>query len=122
MSNNDWKWLLVCLLIIILFLITQRFDGDKAVQFISLAAAITSIVLAMLAIVYAFIVNTDFNRTLQRISSTSEILKGISENLAKDVGGYSEKVDHLPSTISRILENRMDSNPVEPQTDDMIDT
>ena len=119
-------WLIIVLSLCTVALIVYQPDADKVNAFISFAATLSSLFLAIVAIFYSMVANQGFSSTLgflqsssanvesaaRNISETSAALSGQSEKLISElvllnptVMGIAEKIDRLsPSANSEVAQ------------------
>ncbi len=120
MRNNikiHFIYIIGILLAIIVTLLTVNWSGkDDLVKQISFAASISSIILAALAIIYAFFSSSSLTNTIGLFTNASndldknaQIISEISSELSAKVGeipeqiaGMRERVEALPSEIKEI--------------------
>lgn len=105
--NREYKihafYVVAILLVVIIGLATSRWgDNPKLVEYLNFAATLTSLVLAVLAIVYAFLSNASISNSVAEIG---EAAKGIAK-VAGDVSGastaLSAKIDSIPPQLETV--------------------
>lgn len=88
-TNKDWKWLLGILVFIISILIliiigvisVRLSDNIDIVNVISIGAGLVSMVLGIVAIIYAFIQSKESSNTLSKINEKVNKINGINDRL-----------------------------------------
>lgn len=112
-----FSYIISILLVIIVVLASVEWsDNSDLIKYISFASTIASLLLALLAIVYAYLSNATFSKNITLINEVSNELKTntsnlsiISETLEKDLKklpltleGVDKKVDALPELLSKL--------------------
>ncbi|MFB2800660.1 hypothetical protein [Shewanella seohaensis] len=118
-SGVHFFYVLVILLGLIVYLFTSHFaENSQVVAYISFAATISSLILAVFAIFYAVHSNGEISKFSSELRSTSSILEDSSNQIGKtsnelsDITGeinqaiqsLSSKIDDVPRTITEKLD------------------
>ncbi len=74
-------------------------------EMINMALALSSLILAGLAIVYSFHTSGSLNKSLYKIEDSSESIKKTSINLQESNESLRKKVEHIPTSISSLKES-----------------
>ncbi len=104
----NFFYLAAILLITIVVLITVEWGGIKGlVDYISFGLTLTSLFLALIAIVYAIISNTTFSQHLGTLRSVTQTVVDASGGLSKITNTLDAKLAELP-TLIRNVETKID--------------
>jgi len=110
-------YIISILLIIIIILSTLKLSSNSdVIKYISFASTIASLILALLAIVYAYFSNSTFSKNITLINDVSNELKQNTENLTtiseviekdiknlpKAIDGMGKKVENIPNLIKEL--------------------
>lgn len=109
------------LLILAIAIFSFYFCSDKNVlDFISLASALVSIILAVVTIVYSFVINGQTSGQMDKLISTSENLKSTAESVEEATGIYRQTADGLQFNV-RLLQDNIERilNRIEKKIDTM---
>jgi len=88
---------------IIIILSTIKFTSNTdLIKYISFASTIASLLLALLAIVYAYLSNSTFSKNVNLINEVSNELKSNSRNLSNISDSIGEEIKKLPLTIQGV--------------------
>lgn len=108
-NNRDWKWfigilfgVIVILIIIIIFSLSYKLSNDRdMVNITSIGAGLVSIVLGIVAIIYAFFQANESSNTFSKIIEKVNEINFIKENttLIKDT---LQSMRSMPNTITSV--------------------
>ncbi len=111
-------WIIAVLLAVIAGLIVRSPGGELMYNYTSFAAAIASILLAMVAIIYAFIANQSFSDTIVSMSKAGEevgqhasTLRELATDFFRGIDNLSTAVQSFPDsvkTVSSEITQRLD--------------
>ena len=113
-------WYIIAILVaIIIFLIVNNFGNNiELVGYVSFAATIASIFLAVISIIYAFYSNSQLSQTLGKLDNSSQSLEktslsldsssqkvsNISEQLSSEIQKLTETINSIPKSIESMGE------------------
>ena len=118
-----FSYIISILVLIIIILMTVKWsDNYELIQYISFASTITSLLLAVLAIVYAYLSNSTFSKNINIINDVSNELRANSKRLSnisatinrdikllpKSIEGMGRKVEELPAKLISQLSPNID--------------
>jgi LPS O-antigen subunit length determinant protein (WzzB/FepE family) len=93
-------YIISILLIIIILISTLKLSSNSdLIKYISFASTITSLLLALLAIVYAYFSNATFSKNITMINEVSSELKQNTSNLTKISEVIEKDIKNLPIAI-----------------------
>lgn len=95
-------WLISLLLLVIAGLVLLLPNGQLLVNYVSFAASIASLILALVAIFYSIISSEGFFRTVGNIQGLSEDIRSESERVASNSSEFAERSDRLLEQLSQI--------------------
>lgn len=89
------------LVIVIIFLLAKSLHKDiDAVQFISFAATLSSLILAVIAIIYSIISNGQFSSSISKMSDSAEVIGSLSKNVDITISSVKESTEDMKSFVS----------------------
>lgn len=92
------------LTILAIIIFSYVFYGNrKVLDFISLASALISIILAIITIIYSFIINNKSTEQIQSLFTTSNKLQEAATNVERASTQYEVTAESLHNNIDRIL-------------------
>lgn len=97
-------WLIVLLCAACAALIIELPNGDKVNSYLSFASSIASLILAVVAIVYAFVADQGRHETTSLLQSSAENISKGSMTLKELSSKVSEKIDVIIGQVSDIAE------------------
>lgn len=101
-------YILLILCGIIILLITVKWvEIPSLVQYLTFALTVTSLVLAMLAIVYSFYSNTTFSQTIGTLNSVSKDVATSAKELNESTIALSRQVEAIPSRLL-VMESKVE--------------
>lgn len=107
------------LLIVAISIFSVFFYGDKNVlDFISLASALISIILAIITIIYSFVINSQTAGEFNKLNEASTVLQNAAKKVENATISYKDSADSLEENIKKIIEV---INNVESKTDKILD-
>lgn len=87
----------------IIGLVTVKWSSiTNLVSLITFALTLTSLVLAALAIIYAFVTNGSFQGTIQSLHKTSDEMKASGSRISSVLTAFEEKLDHIPKILKTV--------------------
>jgi len=102
-GSLHFRYIVGILVAIIIFLCTKNFGNqDKLANALNFALGLTSMVLAILAIVYAFVANNAFAGTVSKIVSAAESIKAETVQLDQSLRKVEAVVDSIPKSLAKI--------------------
>lgn len=103
------RWIVGILAAIVIALLTAMWAKVEIVNdHISFAATLMSLLLAVLAIVYAFVSNSQFSNNISALLAAANKTTGAAQNINSAAERLEEIVAQLPSSIARV-EQKIDS-------------
>lgn len=107
MNNQSFKihvfYIISILIGIIIILISVKWGKiDKLVEYITFALTLTSLVLALLAIIYAVFSNSKFVQNITTLTNISDEVKNSSKELSQATEELKSKIDVIPSSIKDV--------------------
>lgn len=94
------------LIILAIAIFSFCFCGNRNVlDFISLASALVSIILAVITIVYSFVINGQTSGQMDKLISTSDNLKSTAESVEEATGIYRQTADGLQFNVRLLQDN-----------------
>jgi hypothetical protein len=96
----------ILLAIIIALLTVQWSEIPNLANYLNFALGAASLVLAVVAIVYAFFANNSFSMTVAKLDSAASTIKDETTDLEKAVQGLEEHVKEIPKAL-HLLEDKM---------------
>ena len=94
------------LIILAIAIFSFCFCGNRNVlDFISLGSALVSIILAVITIVYSFVINGQTSGQMDKLISTSENLKSTAESVEEATGIYRQTADGLQFNVKLLQDN-----------------
>lgn len=107
-------YILLILVGTIIGLTTSRWgDNPKLVDYVNFAATLTSLVLAFLAIVYAFFSNWAISTNLAKMQTAADSVREVSSEVSAAAQELREKIEAIPSKLDQMeghvveIRNRM---------------
>ena len=98
------------LLAIIILIVAGKFGNNEAVvTYLSFALTFTSLFLALIAIIYAFISNSQLSNNLNTINSASNEIEKVSKSLDKTNSEINSRINEIPSLI-RGVEQKVEAS------------
>lgn len=95
------SYILSILLTIIIVLMAVRWvEIPKLVELITFALTLTSLVLALLAIVYAVYSNTSFSQNITTLNNASREISGTAESINHAAEDLAKKIEAIPSRLA----------------------
>ena len=95
-------WLIGLLIAIISWLLLGERDGNVVRDYISFAASVASLVLAVVAIFYALISNQSFSETVGSLKSTTENVHKAARNIADSSSILADHSERMLGEVSRV--------------------
>ena len=93
------------LLIITISIFSVFFYGDKNVlDFVSLASALISIILAIITIIYSFVINSQTAGEFNKLNEASTTLQDAAKKVENATMSYKDSADSLEENIKKIIE------------------
>lgn len=92
----------ILLVIIILLLAVKWSENDDLIKYISFASTIASLLLAVLAIVYAYLSNSTFSKNITLINEVSSDLKSNTDNLSRISEAIEKDIRKLPGALEGV--------------------
>lgn len=103
-SWHGYVFIASILTILAIIIFSYVFYGNRDVlNFISLASALISIILAIITIIYSFIINSESSGQLQNLFTTSNKLQEAATNVERASTQYEVTAESLHNNIDRIL-------------------
>ncbi|WP_454982883.1 hypothetical protein [Capnocytophaga sputigena] len=119
-------WYIIAILVaIIIFLIVSNFGNNtELVGYVSFAATIASIFLAVISIIYAFYSNSQLSQTLGKLDNSSQSLEktahsldrssqkvgDISEQLSSEIQKLNETINSIPKSMESVEKKVEETN------------
>jgi uncharacterized membrane protein (Fun14 family) len=109
-------WAISVLLLIVAWLLLQAPNGQLIGQYIGFAASVASLVLALVAIGYAFVSNQGFSQSVGALEVSSRDVRSAAQNIAEVSRLLSEKAEILTGEVARVpdamlaLTEKIDAN------------
>lgn len=102
--NKEYKihacYIVAILVAIIIALTTSKWgDNPKLVDFVNFAATLTSLVLAVLAIIYAFLSNASVAKSMNEITSASSAMSTTADNISNAAKELSNRIETIPTKL-----------------------
>lgn len=118
------EWLYIIFIVVLLQFIIQvaawLYGGNSgALNYISFAGTIVSIILAVLAIVYSFVQSISQQSSSEKISSQVEKLIGVTNNIEVSKEGLSDTIRSLSSMAQKIDESIAHQGQIKVQVDNI---
>ncbi|WP_289054180.1 hypothetical protein [Carboxylicivirga marina] len=102
-SRVHFGYVVAFLILIIIIIGTIRLGDDaNLVQYMSFALTLTSLVLALLAIVYAFFSNNQFSSNINALSGVTEEVKKASKGLSNLSDNITESINRIPKHLEDV--------------------
>jgi hypothetical protein len=99
-AKIHFAYIFAILIAIIVVLVTVKWsDIPTLANYLNFALGVASLVLAVLAIVYAFLANNSFNLTVAKLESSATAIKEETSNLEKAVMGLESKLSEIPEAL-----------------------
>ncbi len=95
-------WLGILLLALVLVVTQQWGDVEGLMERITFALTLTSMALAALAIVYAFVSNSSIGQNLSRLDAASSSLERGAESVERAATEMGARFGHLPDMIHEV--------------------
>lgn len=95
-------WAISILLLVVAWLLLQAPNGQLIGQYIGFAASVASLVLALVAIGYAFVSNQGFNQSVGALEVSSRDIRSAAQNIEEVSRLLSEKTEILTGEVSRV--------------------
>src|SRR5256885_13949970 len=93
-------YILTILIAVIIILLTIRWTGiPNLVEYITFALTLTSLVLAALAIIYAFYSNSSFSQNISTLNNVSRDVSDTAKELSKATNNLSLQIESIPSQL-----------------------
>jgi len=93
------------LLVIIIFLVTYKFgNNDKLIDYLKFGLTITSLFLALIAIIYSFISNATISSNLGTINNAANDISKVSSSLEKTNQNLMKEMSIIPTLIKGVEE------------------
>lgn len=103
-SWHGYVFIASILTILAIIIFSYVFYGNrKVLDFISLASALISIILAIITIIYSFIINNKSTEQIQSLFTTSNKLQEAATNVKRASTQYEVTAESLHNNIDRIL-------------------
>ena len=103
-SWQGYVFIASILTILAIIIFSYVFYGNrKVLDFISLASALISIILAIITIIYSFIINNKSTEQIQSLFTTSNKLQEAATNVERASTQYEVTAESLHNNIDRIL-------------------
>lgn len=103
-SWHGYVFIASILTILAIIIFSYVFYGNRDVlNFISLASALISIILAIITIIYSFIINNKSTEQIQSLFTTSNKLQEAATNVERASTQYEVTAESLHNNIDRIL-------------------
>ncbi len=103
-SWHGYVFIASILTILAIIIFSYVFYGNrKVLDFISLASALISIILAIITIIYSFIINNKSTEQIQSLFTTSNKLQEAATNVERASTQYEVTAESLHNNIDRIL-------------------
>lgn len=103
-SWHGYVFIASILTILAIIIFSYVFYGNRDIlNFISLASALISIILAIITIIYSFIINSESSGQLQNLFTTSNKLQEAATNVERASTQYEVTAESLHNNIDRIL-------------------
>ncbi len=100
-------YILFILLVVILGLVTVKWgDIPQLVQYITFSLTVTSLVLAVLAIIYAFVSNASLGRTLNAVGEASREITTATSTLRGELTAIPTSLRSMEAKLDTISERR----------------
>lgn len=108
-SKTHFNYIVGILLAIIILQITVKFGADtNLVNYISFALTLTSLILALVSIIYSFYSNSSFSENISTLNSASNKMSEASSKLTEITNALNAKLDDIPTLIKNI-ESKIDT-------------
>lgn len=95
-------WIIGILILIVAAFAVVAPGGDLLQDYISFASAISSILLALVAIFYAFISNQSASNTLNELRGAAAVLSKETSRLRSASSGLSEEAEQIIKRLSNV--------------------
>lgn len=131
MENTNYKthvgYIIFILIAIIILLVAVEWGKiEKLVEYITFALTLTSLVLALLAIVYAVFSNSKFVQNITTLTNISDEVKRNSFELKSATDDLKSKIEAIPDSLKDVEKNTSKTNELleklsqSPISDDLI--
>jgi len=102
-SILHYRYIVLILALIIISLLTFKYAPDTQLfNYVSFAATISSLILAVLAIIQGFYSNNAVSETVANMNTSSREIVQSSVNLEKIINGLDSKIQEIPTLIKGI--------------------
>ncbi len=102
-SKTHFYYVVSILLTTIILLITAKFGSDQnLVNYISFALTLTSLILALVSIIYSFYSNSSFSENISTLNNATTSMTQTSAKLMDITALLNNKLDELPVLIKGI--------------------
>lgn len=99
-ARIHFTYVIAILLAIIIALITVQWGGIRdLVNYIGFALTITSLVLAVLAIIYSYFSNATFGQNISTLNAASQEMSRSASELGAATAALRDRVDVIPSAL-----------------------
>jgi len=99
----NFFYITAIMLVVIIALATVNWGGIKElVGYISFGLTLTSLFLALIAIIYAIISNTTFSQHLGKLGNVAQNVTDAASSLSNITNNLEEKIHELPSLIKNV--------------------
>lgn len=99
-------YIILILVLVIILLSTLRFSGSiELVSYISFASTISSLFLAIIAIIYSFVSNNSLNQTIGQFSNITDQITKNANTISEVTNNLDKKIEQIPEYIKTVEEN-----------------
>lgn len=101
-ENNKYHfyWIIAVLVAVIIYLITVKLgENTQVVGLINFGSTLTSLVLAVLAIVYAFISNSSVSQSMGKLSDASSEISDTAKEVSEAAKELKGKIEAIPTKL-----------------------
>lgn len=99
-------YIILILILVIILLATLRFSGNtELVSYISFASTISSLFLAIIAIIYSFVSNNSLNQTIGQFSNITDQITKNANTISEATNNLDKKIEQIPEYIKTVEKN-----------------
>lgn len=101
LTKVHFTYIVIILVAIIVVLLTVQWGGiSNLASYLNFALGVASLLLAVIAIVYAFFANNAFTQTVAKLDSAATIIKEETGDLEKAVQGMQTQLVEIPNALN----------------------
>ena len=98
----NYLWIIAVLLLVVSFVVLKIPSGDLVRDYISFAASIASLVLAVVAIFYSIVSNQSFYQHVGSLQDLAESIRAESNSISSNLENFSSRAEALVTEVSAI--------------------